>query len=276
MTATRFERDTAVERVGAGHYRGAVDPGWSVVEGGAPNGGYLMAIGARAMREDVAHPDPVSLTAHFLSVPEPGAVDVHVEVVRRGRRHSTVAARVMQGDQERVRLLGAFGDLGTAEGPTRVDREPPPLPPIDVCSDASAIDVERARAGGYPIPPIVERLDRRSPDAVLRWAEGVPTGRGEMGGWTAWPDADVVDTLGLLVVADGYPPAVFNTGDSSLGWVPTVELTVQVRRRPAPGNLAAWFTTTAISDGYLEEDGEIWDADGHLVALSRQLALAAR
>jgi hypothetical protein len=69
---------------------------------------------------------------------------------------------------------------------------------------------------------------------------------------------------------------VFNTGDSTLGWVPTIELTVQVRKRPAPGYLATRFVTEAVTRGYLEEDGEVWDADGELVVLSRQLALVAR
>jgi hypothetical protein len=51
---------------------------------------------------------------------------------------------------------------------------------------------------------------------------------------------------------------------------------VQIRKRPTPGDLRAWFTTTAVTNGYLEEDGEVWDARGDLVVLSRQLALAAR
>jgi len=84
-----------------------------------------------------------------------------------------------------------------------------------------------------------------------------------------------MDSLGLLVVADALAPAVFNTLGST-SWVPTIELTVQVRGRPVPGYLAVSFRTRAITHGYLEEDGEIWDAGGNLVALSRQLALAPR
>ena len=40
--------------------------------------------------------------------------------------------------------------------------------------------------------------------------------------------------------------------------------------------LATWFTTEAVTDGDLEEDGEVRDADRDLVVLSRQLALVAR
>ena len=78
------------------------------------------------------------------------------------------------------------------------------------------------------------------------------------------------------MVADCFAPAVFNSGVGHTSWVPTIELTVQVRGRPAPGYLAASFRTRAITGGYLEEDGEVWDGAGNLVALSRQLALAPR
>jgi acyl-CoA thioesterase len=49
-----------------------------------------------------------------------------------------------------------------------------------------------------------------------------------------------------------------------------------VRARPAPGWLSTQFATLALTDGYFEEDGELWDATGRLVAISRQLALAGR
>jgi acyl-CoA thioesterase len=55
-----------------------------------------------------------------------------------------------------------------------------------------------------------------------------------------------------------------------------LELTTHVRARPAPGWLACSFATRFITGGFLEEDGEVWDATGRLVAQSRQLALLPR
>lgn len=276
MGESRFERDTAVTALGDGRYGGRIDPGWAVIDGAAPNGGYVLALAARAMRDPLPHPDPVTVTGHYLASPVPGEVEIDVEVVRVGRRHSTVQARMTQDGREILRTLGTFADLDAADGPTRVDRRPPPLPPVDACIDVTAAAVEAGRAGGYPAPPILERFDHRATPEMMAWAVGQPLGRGEMGGWLQWADGAAMDPLGLLVVADCYPPAVFNTGDSRLGWVPTIELTVQVRKRPAPGYLAALMTTQAVTNGYLEEDGEVWDDDGDLVALSRQLALSAR
>src|SRR6266446_6211375 len=53
----------------------------------------------------------------------------------------------------------------------------------------------------------------------------------------------------------------------------TVELTVHVRARPAPGWLACRSTPRFVAGGFHEEDFEIWDGAGVLVAQSRQLAL---
>jgi acyl-CoA thioesterase len=56
----------------------------------------------------------------------------------------------------------------------------------------------------------------------------------------------------------------------------TVELTVYLRARPAPGWLAYRMATRYLADGYFEEDAEIWDSAGRLVAQSRQLGLVLR
>jgi hypothetical protein len=54
------------------------------------------------------------------------------------------------------------------------------------------------------------------------------------------------------------------------GWAPTVELTVQVRRKPAAGPLLARHSTKHVSQGVAETDTEIWDCDGDLVSIARQ------
>jgi hypothetical protein len=91
-------------------------------------------------------------------------------------------------------------------------------------------------------------------------------------GWMRFADGRIADVAALPLLADAFPPAVLDV--SAAAWVPTVELTVHVRGRPAPGWIAASFRTRFLSDGYFEEDGELWDSTGRLVALSRQLAVA--
>ena len=60
--------------------------------------------------------------------------------------------------------------------------------------------------------------------------------------------------------------------------MPTIDLTVHFRtslplRDAAPDDyLLGVFRTRAASEGFLEEDGEVWSKSGILVAQSRQLA----
>ena len=79
------------------------------------------------------------------------------------------------------------------------------------------------------------------------------------------------DLLSLLLFADGLPPPVFARVGPS-GWVPTIELAVHLRARPAPGYVQCLFRTRYVTQGLLEADGELRDSTGRLVALSRQLA----
>jgi acyl-CoA thioesterase len=170
----RFARDTAVEQLTEGRYRGTVDPGWAVIDGAAPNGGYLLAMAARAMRDPLPHhPDPVTVTAHFLRPPETGEVTVDVEVVRVGRKHATVTAAMRQEGRDLVRVLGAFGDLDAADGPTRVDRRPVELPPREAC--VAFTDVVEADRDRRPPAPIALRFDHHIPTDALGWTRGSPS-----------------------------------------------------------------------------------------------------
>ena len=53
-------------------------------------------------------------------------------------------------------------------------------------------------------------------------------------------------------------------------------MTVHFRARPAPGWLRFRFSTRFAFGGHLDEDGELWDSSGQLVAQSRQLAVLSQ
>lgn len=108
--------------------------------------------------------------------------------------------------------------------------------------------------------------------STLGWALGQPSGKGEMRAWFGLADGRDPDPLSLLLAVDALPPTAFEIGLK--GWVPTVELTVHVRCRPAPGPLRVSITTRNLAGGFLEEDAEVWDSADRLVAQSRQLARA--
>ena len=82
------------------------------------------------------------------------------------------------------------------------------------------------------------------------------------------------DPLQLLMVVDALPPVTFDLGQ--MGWAPTLELSVHVRAKPAPGWLKVRHVTRNVAGGMFEEDCEVWDSSGRLVAQSRQLAMLPR
>ncbi len=111
-----FERATAVERRGDGTYAAQVAPGWDIL--GNANGGYTLAIAARAMADAAGRP-PLGITGHYLAPAKVGPCTVEVTVQRAGRRMATVSAVVRSGDTDLMAVLGTFGDH-VESGPTLV------------------------------------------------------------------------------------------------------------------------------------------------------------
>ena len=102
-----------------------------------------------------------------------------------------------------------------------------------------------------------------------------------MGGWIRLAEPRIVDPLLAAAFADAYPPAIFSRlAERELtGGVPTVDLTIHFRAElPLPGArpddyVLAVFRSQLARDGFIEEDGQLFAADGRLIAQSRQLAL---
>ncbi|MEU0084284.1 thioesterase family protein [Streptomyces sp. NPDC006274] len=269
---SEFDRDTAVSLREAGVYDAELSAGWTIIH--AVNGGYLLALMGRALGDALPHPDPFSVSAHYLTASQPGPAVIRTETIRTGRTLSTGQASLFQyaedgTEVERIRVLATYGDLDALPDDVRTTAEPPAIPPIERCLGP---------ADGRPEIPgssaITERLDIKLDPATVGWAVGAPSGKGEMRGWFGLADGRDADPLSLLLTVDALPPTSFELGLS--GWTPTVELTTHIRCRPAPGPLRVSITTRNLAGGFLEEDADVWDSADRLVAQSRQLAKAPR
>lgn len=238
-----------------------IHPGWDI--GGNANGGYLMAIVARAMAVVTGRP-PLTVTGHYLMPGPVGDCVVEVTMVRSGRRMATATGSLRMGDREILRVLGTFAEQDQS-GVLYSAGAPPELPEYSQCVDAPGpMDTE--------LPGLMGRLDSRLRPGDDGFRNGTPTGVAEIFGWFDFADRGPIDAFGLLLAADAFPPPVFNA-DVPATWVPTLELTVHLRAIPAPGPLRCVFRSRFIQGGLLDEDSEIWDADGQMVCQSRQLAL---
>ncbi|MBK8468721.1 MAG: thioesterase family protein [Actinomycetales bacterium] len=271
MTAYEFDRATAITSGGrSGRWVAQLDDHWQI--GNGINGGLLMAIGATALRADLdgdgLHPDPLAFSAYFLSPPIPGPVSVIAEVLRVGRSMSTGQVTLAQEVGEgvtaiRMRALATFGDLSERQQPKVISAPPPPMPGPDECVGRKDVPDFLAQSS------LLHRMDLRLDPASAGWLQGKPSHQGVLGGWIRFADGREPDVMSLLWALDALPPVAFDLG--LLGWTPTLEFSAHLRRHPAPGWLQVQLRTENVAGGLMEEDARVWDSEGHLVALSRQL-----
>lgn len=259
---SRFERDTAVERVADGRFAARCDEGWFVPRG--PNGGYLAAIVLRAMQAQLAAPDrPArSLTLHYLRPPAAAPVEVTVATERTGRRLTTLSARLEQDGRLCVLALGAF----SPDFPGTLEYADPPA--LDVAPPESVPVAPRAPQ----MPPVADRFELRP---ALGAAPFSGADRALSGGWMRFAEGSPeLDAPALAMLSDAWLPAPFTRLRAPVA-APTVDLTIHFR---APEVRAAQpvlgrFCSTLARGGFFEEDGELRAEDGTLLAQARQLAL---
>lgn len=274
-----FDADTTVIPAGPGRWRGEVTDRWDI--GAVPNGGYVLSVVLAGLRAALRPPHPLTVSAHYLSPCAHGPVDVEVEVLKEGRSLSTAVARLVQAGRSRLVVLATFGDLAAQRGPTLVTVAPPALPDPEACPSR----ITGLTTFASP-PSISQRVEfRPSPETARAMTDrasvaagaGHTTGSGDhqspqAEGWVRFADGRPLDPACLPLLCDALPPAVMTS--MATGWVPTLELTVHVRAVPIDGWLRASTVTRVLVDGLLEEDCELWDGAGRLVAMSRQLARA--
>ena len=260
-----FEFDIATHATpqGNGVYDTPVEDRWDI--NGNANGGYLLALVANAMRAESGRAHPVSISMHYLSPAPAGPATTTCEVVKAGRRLSTVVASMSRDGRDIVRSIGTFGDVDASIGVQSNTLVKPQMVPYEDCP-------KRPDNPEMPLG-LTSRLDMRLHPEDVGFSTNTPNGIARVRGYFAFKDGRPVDTLALLLAADAFPPVTFNLFGMK-GWVPTVEFTVHVRGVPVEGPIICQFTSSLTQGGFWEEDGVMWDSAGTVVAMSRQLALS--
>ncbi|TAL31802.1 MAG: thioesterase family protein [Spirochaetes bacterium] len=254
-----FDDDVAVSEAGAQIYEGAVSQNWLV--NGNPNGGYLMAIAANAMLQRADRKSTPIVTANYIARCAPGPALVHVEEFSRSTQFHRLEARLMQEGKEKVRVIGTFANEKNDCAIERYESSAPDMPPFDEC----------VRVPELPKFSLLANLDMRLDPASAGWMKGTLAERSEQRGWIRFRDGGVPGLTALFLFADALPPAIFVT-QGMTAWIPTIELTVNIRNLPQGEWLRCSLRTRFITCGLLEADGEVWDEAGNLVAISRQIA----
>lgn len=258
-----FAAVTALVPTGSGRFEATVSADWTIA--GRPNGGYLLAMLARAAEQAGAHPHVIAASAHYLHAPAPGTVTIDTDVLRSGRSASQLRARLWQDDQVCVEALITTSTLA-------MDTKPywdAGLELVSVADRDSCVRLPPVSPTGLAVP-IMGQVDLRLDPSVTGFARGVPSGRGELKGWLALASDAQFDPVSLLYAIDAFPPATFEV--EATGWVPTLELTGYVRALPAPGPVRVLQKAQLIDAQRVDETCFVWDSTGRLVAQGTQLA----
>jgi acyl-CoA thioesterase len=259
-----FDADTAVEPLGDGRYGAEMSERWWVGRG--PNGGYVAAVVLRAILAATGGGRPPrSLTVQYPRAPKAGPVELQVEIEREGSRATFVSARMEQDGKVQATALAVLSEDWAEDDFVELE-----MPEAGEPGELHALE-----PSGRPGAP------RMLQNYLTRPALGEPAfsgGPARNGAWIRSREPRLLDAPLAAAFLDTWFPALYVRIDGPRP-APTIDYTVHFRAPLPPAGATPEdpyliaFRSGLARDGFFEEDGELWSADGILLAQSRQLAL---
>lgn len=264
QTLPGFAADTAVEPLGDGRFAAEMSERWWVGRG--PNGGYVAAVVMRAILAAVGTARaPRSLTVQYPRAPRQGPVELAVRVEREGGHATFVSARMEQGGEVQATALAVLSEDWEADG----------FAELEMPAAAARDEMHAVEPGPSPDSPRLLQNFLVQPALGEQAFSGGPA---RTGAWIRTREPRLLDAPLAAALLDTWFPAAFVRVESPRP-APTIDYTVHFRAPLPPAGAGAEdaylvaFETRLARDGFIEEDGELWSADGALLAHSRQLAL---
>jgi len=248
-----------------------VNPDINYFVGNTPHGGYLMAIMHKALTTILPHSTAISSSVQYLDRIDAKPFELEVEIFKASKGSSSGIVKLKQDDKICTTFTGTCSDFEFMKGHDDLQK---PLPDIFIeknKNDYVKMNYDKISKGFTP--SFIQQLeclihpdhawwnreiDNKSKDNKARCSAFLEMQGGQP------------DQFCLSFYSDILPPVVCNKY-GPLGWIPTITLTTHIRQLPTTSELYVDFIATDINKGYFEQDCNIWDLSGNLVASSRQL-----
>jgi len=246
-----------------------VNPDTNYFVGNTPHGGYLMALMHNALTSILPHSTAISSSVQYLDRIDAKTFELEVETFKTSRGSSSGIVKLKQDDKICTTFTGTCSDFQFMKGYDGLQR---PLPNIFNESDKKDyIKMNYDKISKGFTPAFIQQLECLiHPDHA--WWNRDSNDKNNEARCSAFLEMQggIPDQFCLSFYSDILPPVVSNKY-GPLGWIPTITLTTHIRQLPSTSELYADFRATDINKGYFEQDCNIWDLNGNLVASSRQL-----
>ena len=249
----------------------SVEPNTDYFVGNTPHGGYLMAIMHKALTEVLPHSTAISSSVQYLDRIDPKPISLEVDVFKVGKGSSSGIVKLIQDERVCTTFTGTCSDFHHMKGYDGLEK---PLPEIFNDKDKDEyINLNYDEITKGFTPSFIHQLECSIHPNQVWWKRGKDEDNSNYDARCCAylkMEGGLPDQFCLSFYSDILPPVVCNKY-GALGWVPTITLTTHIRQLPTTETIYADFIATDINKGYFEQDCNLWDLNGNLVASSRQL-----
>ena len=152
-------------------FSGHITENWSI--NGVPDGGYLMAILAKAMMHHCEMRSTPIITANYLNRCEPGRARILIERMAASKQFERFQASLHQNGKEKIRAFGTFASENIDCGLESYEVSEPRVADIEKCVPVPEL----------PNFTLFSRVDMRLDPICTGWFSGELSDISEIMGW---------------------------------------------------------------------------------------------
>ena len=229
-----------------------------------------MAVMHKALTRILPHSTAISSSVQYLDRIDATPFELEVETFKISRGSSSGIVKLKQNSKTCTTFTGTCSDFEFMKGYDGLSK---PLPEIFKDKDKKDyVKMNYDKISKGFTPAFIQQLECLVHPDHAWWNRESDNNKDNEARCSAFLEMEggIPDQFCLSFYSDILPPVVSNKY-GPLGWIPTITLTTHIRKLPLTPVVYADFKATDINKGYFEQDCNIWDLNGNLVASSRQL-----